>query len=319
MYEEIKDTTNIITLKNNKLEIHFSPKKKDESFFNIGNYVENGKIVFLSHYYTQYKLVNIVKSTDKQIVEFNDKDNKPLENLDVYMRLVAPCYQIIIEGIDYHSIKDNLQFFASMFRGQSKKIIENRKKIYFGIINVPLKEREELKKRIYMYVNLVRICLPIMKKKIPPKQKKCKITQNRLNYEIQIYPSINKIDYSFLDFSKFTENDRILFFSYNLTNKQLLKKLELESCDVENIDGDKDPLFNLEKYKNEKYNNYEILIEGIDYLHIEHNFNAFIVNFNKARNETIKYHFNIVNFPILKVEKYKNKLSQFFKVNFVYN
>jgi len=147
-----------------------------------------------------------------------------------------------------------------------------------------------------MYVNLVRICLPIMKKKIPPKQKKCKITQNRLNYEIQIYPSINKIDYSFLDFSKFTENDRILFFSYNLTNKQLLKK-----------------------FKNEKYNNYEILIEGIDYLHIEHNFNAFIVNFNKARNETIKYHFNIVNFPILKVEKYKNKLSQFFKVNFVYN
>jgi len=148
---------------NNTLEIHFCNKEVDETMFNIKEYAQDGQVVFLSHKLDAIKLSNKIISTEKQIAEFNDKDKTPLENFDMYMRLIAPYYQVIIEGIDYNYIKDHIsEIFSKRF---SRTYGDTKQKVYLGIVNVPLENREELKQHIYMIAYGVRVCFSISKKK----------------------------------------------------------------------------------------------------------------------------------------------------------
>ena len=98
--------------------------------------------------------------------------------------------------------------------------------------------------------------------------------------------------------------------SYNFNDEELAKKLgTLENYDIKDKNEDKDPLNNLGQYKDEKYNNYEILIEGIDFETINHNQYAILASFKRVINRTIKYYFNIVNIPIDKEQEFRDKFG----------
>lgn len=127
---------------------------------------------------------------------------------------------------------------------------------------------------------------------------------------IQIHLSHQSVDTEFFDFYNFTNNDKIIFLSYNFNDKELAVKFgSFEDYTIKNRIEDKDPLNNLEQYKDEKYNNYEIFIEGIDFEYINNNQYAILANFKKVINRTVKYHFNIINVPIDKEEKFRDKFG----------
>lgn len=127
---------------------------------------------------------------------------------------------------------------------------------------------------------------------------------------IQIHFCNESVDRVFFDFYNFTNNDKVIFLSYNFNDNELVDKFGmLEDYTIENRIEDKDPLNNLEQYRDEKYNYYEILIEGIDYSYIDQNFDDILRNFREVRNTTVKYHWNIVNIPLDKLEEFQNKIS----------
>jgi len=141
-------------------------------------------------------------------------------------------------------------------------------------------------------------CLPIIKQK--------KIPSN----SIQIHLSDQSVDTDFFNFYNFTNNDKIIFLSYNFNDKQLAEKFDmLEDYTIENRIENKDPLNDLEQYKNQKYNGYEIIIEGIDFLYISQNFDKILSDFRKVRNDTVKYHFNIVNVPNDKKKEFRDMIN----------
>jgi hypothetical protein len=149
------------------LIVHFSTSKVDYQFFNFQSHIPNGKTLVLSYNFNEEELYRKIVKSSKQILKFNQNEKEPLRNIhnNIYENAHGFDY-LVIEGIDCDYIKENLH---NCLFPWGRKLLFPKTKCYFFVVNIPKGKEQELEYMIRDYISIQRICLPITKKKRPPK------------------------------------------------------------------------------------------------------------------------------------------------------
>lgn len=159
--------TYIKKYKHDSLEVHFCTFKIDYQFFNFQKNIPNGKTLVLSYNFSKEELSKKIVKSQEQIIEYNENEKEPLK--DLHQNITFNAYgfdHLVIEGIDYQYIKDNLH--KCLFPW-GRKLIYPKVKTYFYIVNIPNGKQQEIEYMIRDYIAIERVCIPIKKKKNPIK------------------------------------------------------------------------------------------------------------------------------------------------------